>query len=191
MPGSSRLLTHSVPCLCSCGTFRLLGSLTEAETGAAAVLPLTEHASLLGLLLALAGTCPSLRQQRFTFQVEEAAAPATAPHQQPGDDPTLAAVPAAAAAAAATLSTSVFSEAPDPFALTDGSAAVAVLLPQELGLPSEAFAGAEDVQVAQGLGHWRRRRCCAAFHAAGMLLPCMSCAVMVYAAGFSRGALLI
>lgn len=135
----------------------LVGSLTEAETGAPLVLPLTEHAALLALLLRLQGSRPSLRQRAFTFQAEavpasgaaaaaEAAAAAVGTPDQPPQRG--AAGTAASPAAVVPLATRVFEEAPNPHALTDGEAAVAVLMPAELGLPTDAFAGSEHLQVS-------------------------------------------
>lgn len=164
---------------CSCGTYPLLGSITEAEIGAVLELPLREHAQLLAFLLSLRGSQPSLRQQRFTFQLDagplpwlpslaeehkagstgacasgaadqlaRVAAPCT-PSLPLGAPPTMA---GAGASTAPVLTSSVFDEAPDPHALTNGSSAVAALLPGEVGLPAQAFAGSEEVQV----GSWRR-----------------------------------
>lgn len=140
-------------------------------------LPLREHAQLLAFLLSLHGSQPSLRQQRFTFQLDAgplpwlpslaeehkagsigpcastatdqlagAAAPCTPPLPL-GAAPTMA---SAGASTAPVLTSSVFDEAPDPYALTNGSSAVAVLLPGEVGLPAQAFAGSEEVQVRAG-----------------------------------------
>lgn len=134
-------------------TFSLLGSLSEAESGAPLVLPLSEHPALLAFLLALRGSRPSLRQRAFTFQG------AGAPLAPPAGAAAAAASGAAAASAAGVatpeqhqearvpLASSVFEEAPNPQLLSDGAAAVAVLLPAELGLPTDAFAGSEALQV--------------------------------------------
>ncbi len=149
---SSSLLLRRAP------AFPLLGSLLEAETGAPLVLPLTEQPALLAFLLALKGSRPSLRQRLFTFQSEGG----TTLFASPGD-PAAAALGAAAGGAAGPaagvatpdqqqearvpLASSVFEEAPNPQLLSDGSATVAVLLPRELGLPTDAFAGLEALQV--------------------------------------------
>lgn len=161
----------------SCATCPLLGSLTEAETGAVLELPLREHTELLSFLLSLRGSQPSLRQQRFTFQLGAGQLPALPPLAAAAD-PTIAggaggswsseaAGQQAAAVAPPTppprlagpgpasgpvLTSRVFEEAPDPHALTDGSSAVAVLLPSEAGLPAQAFAGSEEVQVGAAPG---------------------------------------
>lgn len=144
------------PPTCRASTVPLLGSLTEEATGAPLVLPLTEQPALLAFLLALKGSRPSLRQRLFTFQGD------SVPFTSPADAPAVAAVGASGAAAAGAagvatpeqqqegrvpLASSVFEEAPNPQLLTDGSATVAVLLPSELGLPTDAFAGLDALQV--------------------------------------------
>ncbi|KAI7838596.1 hypothetical protein COHA_007604 [Chlorella ohadii] len=159
--------------------FPLLGSLLEAETGAPLVLPLTEQPALLAFLLALKGSRPSLRQRLFTFQSEGG----TTLFASPGD-PAAAALGAAAGGAAGPaagvatpdqqqearvpLASSVFEEAPNPQLLSDGSATVAVLLPRELGLPTDAFAGLEALQ---DLGAGLASRPVWAPTAAGAALP--------------------
>ena len=154
---------------CRHNTIQLPGTLAEAETGAPLVLPLTEHAPLLTLLLGLAGSRPSLRQQRFTFQRASQPASSDAPatpgggqqqHQQRRQQQQ--------AAGAVPLASCVFSEAPNPHALTDGASAVAVLLPGELGLPTDAFAGVDDMQVGCA------RSCCPCC-LAGRAAGCPSC----------------
>ena len=152
-----------------CTTCQLLGSMAEAETGVVPALPLRDPAALLSLLLALRGSRASLRQQRFTFQAEQlplagatavelgagAAATASAALVQlePAAMGPLTPLPGDAGAAAAALppllplSTRVFEEAPDPHALTDGSSAMAVLLPGEAALPTDALAGSDELRV--------------------------------------------
>ncbi|PSC71851.1 phosphatase 2C 22 [Micractinium conductrix] len=157
-----------------CTTCQLLGSMAEAETGVVPALPLRDPAALLSLLLALRGSRASLRQQRFTFQAEQlplagatavelgagAAATASAALVQlePAAMGPLTPLPGDAGAAAAALppllplSTRVFEEAPDPHALTDGSSAMAVLLPGEAALPTDALAGSDELRdMASGL----------------------------------------
>ena len=119
-------------------SIRLLGTLHEAGTGQPPSAPLTEHAALLGLLLALRGAAPSLRRRRFTFQGGGAAPTSAAP---------TSAAPTSAPTSTPPLSSAVFDEAPHPHALTDGPAAAAVLLPREAGCPTDAFAGSEELQV--------------------------------------------
>lgn len=169
------LLPHPLPSLHSCASYRLLGSLAEAESGAAPELPLSERSALLALLLGLAGTRPSLRQRRFTFQADAARhAPRAALSGLEGplssavgsSSARYAAAPAPPQHGAAQLTEAVFCEAPDPHALTQGGAAVAALLPEELGLPSDAFAGIEDVQASPSL-----QRACVASRAAWFFFP--------------------
>lgn len=148
---------------CSLAAWPLLGSLTEAETGAPLVLPLTEHAALLAFLLALQGSRPSLRKRRFTFQADPSAAAAAVPTPEQRQEAAAAAragrlAGPSAAAAEVPLASGVFAEAPNPHALTDGAAAVAVLLPGELGLPTDAFAGSDVLQVCHCVGY--TTQCC-------------------------------
>lgn len=156
-PGLSRGLPCSrfhAACCCPCsyGSIQLLGSLTEAETGSTPQLPLTEHTQILCLLLSLAGSSPSIRHHRFTFQKDAStgstAADSTQQQLEWDACPSAATPPPVAAAP---LSTRVFTEAPDPYCLTDSSSAAAVRLPDELGWPTEAFAGSQDVRVGTQL----------------------------------------
>jgi hypothetical protein len=111
------------------------------------VLPLTEHAPLLTLLLGLAGSRPSLRQQRFTFQQASSQPASSDVSKTPAGSKQRRRQQQQQAAGAAQLASCVFSEAPNPHALNDGASAVAVLLPGELGLPTDAFAGTDDMLV--------------------------------------------
>lgn len=169
----------------SCAAFPLVDSLTEAQTGAVLELPFGEHTQLLAFLLGLRGSLPSIRQQRFTFQLDAVQLPAlstfsaaeaeckalgidarrvltAAGHQAAAAGPPTPPLPLGAAptsagarlAPAPVLTSGVFEEAPDPHALTDGSSAVAVLLPSELDLPAHAFAGSDDVLVGVAVCVW-------------------------------------
>ena len=149
MAASSTADTINADCsACRYSTIQLPRTLTEAETGAPLVLPLTEHAPLLTLLLGLSGSRPSLRQQRFTFQ-QASSQPASsdAPDTPAGSQHLHQRRQQQQAAGVAPLASCVFSEVPNPHALTDGASAVAVLLPGELGLPTDAFAGVDDMLV--------------------------------------------
>lgn len=106
------------------------------------MLPLREPHALLAFLLRLQGSQPSLRHRAFTFQA------AGLPADCAAADASISAL------AAVPLASSVFEEAPNPSALTDGAAAVSVLLPGELGLPTGAYAGSEAVQVRFGATLW-------------------------------------
>ena len=137
----------------------LLGTLSEAEQGSPILLPFTEHSALLSLLLALRGSQPSVRRRQTSFQAA-AWAPADAAPGGGAADAASAGAGASTSTSAAgavgfpggpALSSAVFSELPDPLALTDVSAATSVLLPQELGYPLDAYAGAEELQ-ASGVG---------------------------------------
>ncbi|KAL6784054.1 hypothetical protein ACKKBG_A04615 [Auxenochlorella protothecoides x Auxenochlorella symbiontica] len=108
-----------------CQVVHVLGTGIQREVGAPPAIPMQERPALLAFLLSLQGSSPSVRRQSLSFQTEAAGAG----HGR--------LVEAEAAR--------LWTQAPDPDALTTAAGPTSLLLPAELRLPYAAFEGQEGV----------------------------------------------
>ncbi|RMZ57553.1 hypothetical protein APUTEX25_001753 [Auxenochlorella protothecoides] len=108
-----------------CQVVHVLGTGIQREVGAPPAIPMQEQPALLAFLLSLQGSSPSVRRQSLSFQTDAA----RAGHGR--------LVEAEAAR--------LWTQAPDPDALTTAAGPTSLLLPAELRLPYAAFEGQEGV----------------------------------------------